>query len=258
MTEQNRNELELYHRLLALPEEAHDRLVSLNEGERIWFSRLIEHGLDDKVRLRVRIGIEDDRVRLSPVYNRPVLPKDLRPHEIEQLLSGNPIPARGFARGLGLWQLDRDTKGYRVFRVGQEALAELPERLHEAVAKVNPEAASHLKHIELGREQRERILLGKPVEVTVDNTKLTVGADINAPAGKLRIINGSMDDWHRMRMEEHDRVHPEVMGWLQTDQNRWEYTQIHAEAMRSLQLQTVLERGLAIGQEQQKARGLSR
>ncbi len=79
--------------------------------------------------------------------------------------------------------------------------------------------------IQLGTQQKEQIRTGKPVELSVGDEKVTVGVDLREPHA-FKVIKGDMDEWKRREMERYDIAHPEVMGFVQTDRNRWEYKQV--------------------------------
>jgi hypothetical protein len=82
-----------------------------------------------------------------------------------------------------------------------------------------------VKDIELGTSQKEAAREGKLVELNVGNEKVTVGVDLHEPQG-FKIVNGDMDEWKRQTAIRYDIDHPEVMGYVQTDRNRWEYQQL--------------------------------
>lgn len=79
--------------------------------------------------------------------------------------------------------------------------------------------------IQLGSQQKEQIRLGRPVELTVGDEKVTVGVDLRDPH-HFKVIKGDMDEWRRRELERYDIAHPEVMGFVKTDANRWEYQQV--------------------------------
>lgn len=85
-----------------------------------------------------------------------------------------------------------------------------------------------IRDIELGLNQKEAIQDGKPVELAVGDQKVTVGVDLREPQG-FKVVNGDMDEWKRQQQIRYDEAHPEFMGYVQTDRNRWEYRQVHVE-----------------------------
>ena len=87
-----------------------------------------------------------------------------------------------------------------------------------------------VKDIELGVEQRNQIKEGKPVELNVGDEKVTVGLDLR-DKDHFRTLNGDMEDWKRQQEITYDILHPEYIGIVQTDENRWEYQKIKTEGL---------------------------
>ena len=82
-----------------------------------------------------------------------------------------------------------------------------------------------INDIELGQQQREAAREGRPVELTVGGEKVTVGVDLKEPQG-FKVIKGDMKEWDRQQQMKYDVAHPEYVGLVKTEQNRWEYKQI--------------------------------
>lgn len=82
-----------------------------------------------------------------------------------------------------------------------------------------------INDIQLGSQQKEQIRLGRPVELSVGDEKVTVGVDLREPH-HFKVIKGDMEEWKRRELERYDIAHPEVMGFVKTDRNRWEYQQV--------------------------------
>ena len=82
-----------------------------------------------------------------------------------------------------------------------------------------------IKDIGLGLEQKQRAIDGKPIELAVGDTKVSVGVDLKEPHG-FKLMKGDMQEWERQQAIKYDIAHPEYVGLVQTDQNRWEYKQI--------------------------------
>ena len=144
-------------------------------------------------------------------------------------------------------QLDKETNSLMYRDI---ATVKLDEKLAEM---------EKVKDIGLGLNQKEAVLLGKPVELNVGDEKVTIGVDLREPQG-FKVVNGDMDEWNRLSSESHkarlyDRVVKEedevkrqqairyddandgFIGYVQTDENRWEYKQVvdrlrHEESVR--------------------------
>ena len=84
--------------------------------------------------------------------------------------------------------------------------------------------------IELGTQQKQQVREGKPVELNVGGEKVAVGVD-------LKVIQGDLKEWERQQKLRYDDQHPEYLGLVMTDKNRWEYQQVvdrqsHERAIR--------------------------
>lgn len=93
--------------------------------------------------------------------------------------------------------------------------------------KMDSELASleSIKDIQLGTQQKDAIRDGRPVELQVGDEKVTVGVNLTEPQG-FKVIKGDMDEWKRQEEMRYDIAHPEIMGFVKTDRNRWEYQQV--------------------------------
>lgn len=80
-------------------------------------------------------------------------------------------------------------------------------------------------NIELGLDQKKSIHEGKPVELSVGGDKVTVGVNLKEPTGFTH-LQGDMEMWKQRQAEEYDRITPGFMGFVKTDENRWEYQQV--------------------------------
>lgn len=110
-------------------------------------------------------------------------------------------------------QLDQETKSLLKRDVKS---VELDKRMDEL---------EHVKDITLGQNQRQAIREGKPVELEVGETKVTVGVDLRQNSG-FKAIDGDMGEWKRQQEIKWDMANPGAMGYWQTDENRWEYKQV--------------------------------
>lgn len=110
-------------------------------------------------------------------------------------------------------QLDPETKSVIHKRVTD---IKIEQRLKD-MEKVND--------IELGTQQKQQVREGKPVELNVGGEKVSVGIDLKEPQG-FRIVNGDMKEWERQQKLRYDDLHPEYLGLVMTDRNRWEYQKV--------------------------------
>lgn len=149
--------------------------------------------------------------------SRSVNSLNLSTYEKERLAEGSvllkSLEDRNGQRHQTFLQLDRETNSLMKKNITEVGL----EQKLRDMEKVND--------IELGQQQKEAVREGKPVELNVGGEKVTVGVDLREPQG-FRIVNGDMKEWDRQQKIKFDVEHPEYVGLVQTDQNRWEYKQI--------------------------------
>lgn len=110
-------------------------------------------------------------------------------------------------------QLDPETKSIIHRRVTD---IQLEQKLKD-MEKVND--------IELGTRQKQQIREGKPIELNVGGEKVSVGIDLKEPQG-FKVIQGDLKEWEKQQNLRYDAIHPEYLGYVQTDQNRWEYQKV--------------------------------
>ena len=122
-------------------------------------------------------------------------------------------------------QLDPETKSIIHRRVTEVEI----ERKLKDMEKVND--------IELGIRQKQQIREGKPVELNVGGEKVSVGIDLKEPQG-FKIVKGDLREWERQQKLRYDDLHPEYMGLVMTDKNRWEYQKVveHNSKERAIHL----------------------
>jgi hypothetical protein len=82
----------------------------------------------------------------------------------------------------------------------------------------------HVRDITLGQNQRQAIREGKPVELEIGDTKVTVGVELSQNSG-FKAIEGDLQEWKRKQQIAWDIATPGAMGYWQTEENRWEYKQ---------------------------------
>lgn len=110
-------------------------------------------------------------------------------------------------------QLDPETKSIIHRKVTD---VQLEQKLRD-MEKVND--------IELGTQQKQQVREGKAIELNVGGEKVSVGIDLKEPQG-FKLIKGDLKEWERQQKFRYDEAHPEYMGLVMTDKNRWEYQQV--------------------------------
>lgn len=140
----------------------------------------------------------------------------LSDRELERVANGDVIQKEFREDGnrrMRYVQLDKETKSlmYRDL-----ATVKFEQKLAEM---------EKVKDIGLGSSQKEAAALGKPVELNVGDEKVTVGLDLREPQG-FKIMKGDMEEWKRQQAIRYDDAHEGFLGYVQTDENRWEYRQV--------------------------------
>jgi hypothetical protein len=110
-------------------------------------------------------------------------------------------------------QLDQETKS---LIMKDAAAVKISEKLREM---------EKVKDIGLGANQKQAAIEGKPIELSVGDQKVTVGVDLREPQG-FKVVNGDMQEWERQMKIRYDNEHEGFMGYVQTDENRWEYQKV--------------------------------
>ena len=198
-----------------------DMLSSLMKGE---ISQVMEirpvlkSGRKEALPVKLRLTRdEDNRVVLMayPVHRDIVNNLRLGEQEQQRLRQGETIRKEvrdgQYSRQMFI-QLDKDT---RCLMMRDERTIELNKRMDEL---------EHVKDITLGQNQRQAIREGKPIELEVGDTKVTVGVDLSQNSG-FKAIEGDMQEWKRKQQIAWDIANPGAVGFWQTEENRWEYKQ---------------------------------
>lgn len=110
-------------------------------------------------------------------------------------------------------QLDPETKSIIHRRITE---VQIEQKLKD-MEKVND--------IELGSQQKQQAREGKPVELSVGGEKVSVGIDLKEPQG-FKVVKGDLKEWERQQKLRYDEQHPEYLGLVMTDKNRWEYQKV--------------------------------
>lgn len=124
-----------------------------------------------------------------------------------------------------LIQLDPETKN----------ILKLPVKEFEKTFEERLPDVQKILDIELGKEQKQQIKEGKPVTLDVGGENVTIGVDLRSP-NAFKALNGDMKEWERQKAIDYDIAHPEYVGIVQTDQNRWEQHMIKTQGLNSPEL----------------------
>lgn len=193
----------------ALPDEIRDKLLAGEVTPPVTMSinTASERRVSITAKLQVVTGQDGKPLLLAYPMRREIANDlNLQPAQLAALDRGEVL-----VKGLHYMQLDPETK----------SIINLPEnKIEKALGDIHK-----VRDIELGEEQRRRIREGKPVELDVGDEKVTVGLDLRTPQ-MFRVLDGDMREWDRQRQLAYDVAHPEYVGLVQTERNRWEYQQV--------------------------------
>ena len=206
-----------------LPQEVKERLVSGEVTPLMQVSISARNG--DVITLPLKLQMIADKDGNPALLAYPVRAEleaernkvlRLTPQEAGRLAKGEVIQKAVEVNGektQQYLQLDPETKSVIHRRVTDIEM----ERKLKDMEKVND--------IELGTQQKQQVRDGKPVELNVGGEKVSVGIDLKEPQG-FKLIKGDMKEWERQQKLRYDDLHPEYLGLVMTDKNRWEYQQV--------------------------------
>ena len=206
-----------------LPQEVKERLVSGEVTPLMQVSISARNG--DVITLPLKLQMTADKDGNPALLAYPVRAEleternkvlRLPPQEAGRLAKGEVIQKAVEVNGektQQYLQLDPETKSVIHRRVTDIEM----ERKLKDMEKVND--------IELGTQQKQQVRDGKPVELNVGGEKVSVGIDLKEPQG-FKLIKGDMKEWERQQKLRYDDLHPEYLGLVMTDKNRWEYQQV--------------------------------
>lgn len=148
---------------------------------------------------------------LYPKHNTLINDLGAPKTQIDVLKKGRPVLRNIEVNGekkLYMLQFDRETNS-----IIREPLKKMESKL---------QAMDTIKDIQLGLDQKKAILEGRPVMLEVGDQKVVMGVDLREPQG-FRVLNGDLDEWKRRQAIAYDIAHPEYVGIVQTEQNKWEF-----------------------------------
>lgn len=204
---------------LAMPKELADTVVNGRVTPLMNTRIHAENGKVIEMHMKLQLTRDDNgnvllqtypmRKQIDNAYN-------LTDRELKKVEEGNVIKKEVTEDGekkVKFIQLDQETKSLISRNV---ATVKLANKLRD-MEKIND--------IELGANQKQAAQEGKPLELNVGDQKVTVGVDLREPQG-FKIVNGDMKEWERQMIIKYDEEHEGFMGYVQTDENRWEYRQV--------------------------------
>ena len=203
----------------SMPKEIKEKLLNGELTPLVEIRDQLDNGIIAIMPVKLRLQRDTDGnavLKAYPVSRDIVSDLKLQDAELKRLQAGEVIQKdirEGNRMRTMFLQLDQETKSLLKREVNK---AEIDKRIDEL---------EHVKDITLGQNQRQAIREGKPVELEVGNTKVTVGVDLRQNSG-FKAIDGDMQEWKRQQEIKWDMANPGQMGYWQTDENRWEYKQV--------------------------------
>ena len=206
--------------ILAMPKDLIEPLVNGRITPLIMTRYQAENGKVVEMPMKLQLFREDDgKVNLMTYQVRKDIERGnirLNEQEVQKLKDGGVLKREVRDNGIRKQkyvQLDKETNA---LITRDSASVKVLEKLREM---------EKIKDIELGTNQKQAALEGKPVELTVGDQKVTVGVDLREPQG-FKVVNGDMQEWERQVKIRYDNEHEGFMGYVMTDENRWEYQQV--------------------------------
>lgn len=207
----------------ALPEKVRN---DLSEGRLTPLIR-IEIPIDDgrKVALPVKLQIAEGKdgqptLIAFPIKREPDQAQlqnlNLSPYEHGMLINGSPIYKQ---------LTENDEKKEMFLQLDKETNLLFKRPISEVKMDSRLSDIEKVADIELGFMQKEAARNGKPVELNVGGEKVTVGVDLREPNG-FKVVKGDMKEWDLQQKIKYDEAHPEYIGLVKTDKNRWEYATV--------------------------------
>ena len=205
-------------RVDALPEDVKQTLTSGGLTPLLSFKREMDNGVSVLIPFKLQIQQDDagkEKLVIYPMNRNFINSINLAADEFKKLKDGKVILSDNK-------YIQRDPETNCILMKPTRQL-EVEKRLAE-IEKV--------KDIELGALQKDRIKEGKPVELNVGGEKVTVGLDLR-DKDHFKTLKGDMQEWKRQQEIDYDIAHPEFVGLVQTDQNRWEKQMVSKEGLNS-------------------------
>ena len=110
---------------------------------------------------------------------------------------------------------------------GERYLVQLDKETNELLKAKTKDinVPTHIKDVELNNVQRERLRKGQLITIESGKDKIQVGIDLDNQRG----LKFSDKNFEQKQKEAYDRHNPQVIGTIQTDKNRAEYLDYHAD-----------------------------
>lgn len=201
---------------LSMPKDLVDPIINGRVSPIIKARIKTKHGKIMEIPMKIQLTRDDDgSIKLQTYQRTKEIQNDycLTPNDLDRVKNGEVIRKEleeDGIRKMKYIQLDTETNALIQKSV---ARTHISEKLRD-MEKIND--------IELGSNQKQAAQEGKPIQLNVGDQPVTVGVDLREPQG-FKVVNGDMQEWDRQKKIKYDLEHEGYMGYVQTDENRWEY-----------------------------------
>lgn len=228
---------------LSMPKDLVDPIINGKVSPILKAHIKAKNGKTMEIPMKIQLSRDDDgSIKLLTYQRTKQIQNDfeLTPRELERVKNGEVIRKELEEDGLRKMkfiQLDCETNALIPKSVARVRIAEKLRDMEK------------IKDIELGANQKQAAQEGKPIQLNVGDQPVTVGVDLREPQG-FKVVNGDMEEWNRQKKIKYDLEHEGYMGYVQTDENRWEYQKFVDKQTNKESVQTTLKK------EEKKSSGL--
>lgn len=228
---------------LSMPKDLVDPIINGKVSPILKAHIKAKNGKTMEIPMKIQLSRDDDgSIKLLTYQRTKQIQNDfeLTPRELERVKNGEVIRKEleeDGIRKMKFIQLDSETNALIPKSVARVRIAEKLRDMEK------------IKDIELGANQKQAAQEGKPIQLNVGDQPVTVGVDLREPQG-FKVVNGDMEEWNRQKKIKYDLEHEGYMGYVQTDENRWEYQKFVDKQTNKESVQTTLKK------EEKKSSGL--
>lgn len=228
---------------LSMPKDLVDPIINGKVSPILKAHIKAKNGKTMEIPMKIQLSRDDDgSIKLLTYQRTKQIQNDfeLTPRELERVKNGEVIRKEleeDGIRKMKFIQLDCETNALIPKSVARVRIAEKLRDMEK------------IKDIELGANQKQAAQEGKPIQLNVGDQPVTVGVDLREPQG-FKVVNGDMEEWNRQKKIKYDLEHEGYMGYVQTDENRWEYQKFVDKQTNKECVQTSLKK------EEKKSSGL--
>ena len=228
---------------LSMPKDLVDPIINGKVSPILKAHIKAKNGKTMEIPMKIQLSRDDDgSIKLLTYQRTKQIQNDfeLTPRELERVKNGEVIRK----------ELEEDgIRKMKFIQLDCETNAPIPKSVARVRIAEKLRDMEKIKDIELGANQKQAAQEGKPIQLNVGDQPVTVGVDLREPQG-FKVVNGDMEEWNRQKKIKYDLEHEGYMGYVQTDENRWEYQKFVDKQTNKESVQTSLKK------EEKKSSGL--